>query len=1068
MEPSQLPLLLGAAVLLPLAAFFVVLLFGPLLGKENGAYWSTGAIVGAAVLSFASLVIWVSSAEPETSGGHESHASRTEHDVEQLAERGVGLIAEHGPPMRLVSVGVDEDSNAKDSGPAKETGHAEEAGHAGETHASGEPRDEHQGHINGPPRHITGNYYILGRFGFLQLTISYYIDSLTIGMFCVVSLIASCIHFYAMGYMHDELHDITDHEVTLENGEHLKRPGRYYRFFQYLSLFCFSMLGLVLAGNIAMVFVFWELVGICSYFLIGFYVERPSAMNAANKAFIVNRVGDFGMIIGLMALWTGLGTFAFGDMTGPHGGHLVELVNAEGSGASIFAEWTADTESDEVTLHVLDAAREPIESDSAGAVVSWKWRGESSTHRLSAAEGHFSASDGNLAAALGTFNDWTKPRLAVEVDGKHYVGNMVRQDGIFSRLRPESNDYQIRVPERVAAATAPAELIAVADSASLSQLEDTLRESIDSPPEKAPPVISTTLSWAGDWIRYGAVQVINVLPTVSLDARQPETLGNRLGAYYSGYWLLIIAGVGIFCGCAGKSAQFPLHVWLPDAMEGPTPVSALVHSATMVAAGVYLVGRFFPTFTPEVLFVIATIGCITLFMAATIAITATDIKRVLAYSTVSQLGYMMLALGVGGWVAGLMHLVTHAFFKSLLFMCSGSVIHAVHTNEMPQMGGLLKKMPITGLTMLVGCLAISGVSVPFVVGFSGYYSKDAILEQAFSFMQHNQGSFFPTLFFVTAASGAAITAFYMFRLWYLTFLGKPRDQHRYDHAHESPKVMYMPLIILAVFATGVAWQGALEAVYVASGAAVLGVVVYVWHQMTGADNESLKRGKTISVLLIGSGAALGLFAAGWSLTGINLHDMLESARPAGTTVNSHGVLTSLTWPDEHYAHQPAQFWSIVFPVTMLATATALGGILLATVMYAWGYLNPGEVRRQFNPVYNFLINKWYFDELYNWMFVKPLHMVSRVIAVFDRRWIDGFVDATARTVRRLAVMWERLADQIVVDGFVDGLAKWTYSIGLSLRAIQTGSLRQYIMFIVIALLAIFVLISVFWSPTLAQ
>ena len=164
----------------------------------------------------------------------------------------------------------------------------------------------------------------------------------------------------------------------------------------------------------------------------------------------------------------------------------------------------------------------------------------------------------------------------------------------------------------------------------------------------------------------------------------------------------------------GKSAQFPLHVWLPDAMEGPTPVSALIHAATMVAAGVYLVGRFYPVFTPEVLLVIAYVGCITLFLAATIAITATDIKRVLAYSTVSQLGYMMLALGVGGWLAGLFHLITHAFFKSLLFLCSGSVIHACDTNEMPEMGGLRKKMPMTAYTMLVGCLAISGAGIPIV------------------------------------------------------------------------------------------------------------------------------------------------------------------------------------------------------------------------------------------------------------------------------------------------------------------------------------------------------------------
>ena len=193
------------------------------------------------------------------------------------------------------------------------------------------------------------------------------------------------------------------------------------------------------------------------------------------------------------------------------------------------------------------------------------------------------------------------------------------------------------------------------------------------------------------------------------------------------------------------------------------------------------------------------VGTITLFMAATIAITATDIKRVLAYSTVSQLGYMMMSLGVGGWSAGLLHLITHAFFKSLLFMCSGSVIHAVHTNEMTEMGGLWKKMPYTAFTMLVGCLAIAGVSVPFVVGFSGYYSKDFILEQSFFFMQNNPSGL-TSVFFLAAAGGAAITAFYMFRLWFLTFAGQPRNAHRYDHAHESPKVMYVPLLVLSVFA----------------------------------------------------------------------------------------------------------------------------------------------------------------------------------------------------------------------------------------------------------------------------
>ncbi len=610
---EMIPSLLAAAVLLPLCSFALILVLGPRLGKHGSLAGpiATMAILSAAALSFTSLGLWLVANPPQEIAHHDTGHPANDHQ-EQHAEPNEGHHADS------------QDEHA----------------HGDVTHDTG----AHQGHEGGEDQHgllakpaITGDWYTLASFGKLKLTIGYYIDALTIAMFCMVTLIASCIHFYAIGYMHDELHDVTDHEVMV-NGEPLQRPGRYHRFFQSLSLFCFSMLGLVVAGNIAMTFVFWELVGICSYFLIGFYVERHSASTAANKAFIVNRVGDFGMIIGLMALWGGLGTFNFGDIDGP---------------------------------------------------------------------------------------------------------------GIFSLVRPAAHGHQLVVPEQMVAMSTPRHL---------EQSDVTANADTD------------------------------------LDAKPAVT---------PGYWLLVVAGIGVFCGCIGKSAQFPLHVWLPDAMEGPTPVSALVHSATMVAAGVFLVGRFFPVFTPEVLLVIAIIGTITLFLAATIAITATDIKRVLAYSTVSQLGYMMLALGIGGWLAGVMHLFTHAFFKSLLFMCSGSVIHGVHTNEMTLMGGLRKKMPWTAYTMLIGCLAIAGAGIPFVIGFSGYYSKDAILEQALSFGNRNPGM--GHVFFFAAAGGAAITAFYMFRLWYMTFAGKPRDQHRYDHAHESPPIMYVPLVILAVCAVTVAW-----------------------------------------------------------------------------------------------------------------------------------------------------------------------------------------------------------------------------------------------------------------------
>jgi NADH-quinone oxidoreductase subunit L len=814
---TALPTLLGLAWLAPLAAFVFVLFFGKYLGKRA---WmpSVAAIVGACVLSLISLCGWLGE-HPLVSAHHGTSEHSTESDSKEHS-----ALEKSASPFRLASVSSEP--------------------HGGD-------------HAAATPVSYSGNWYTLFQVGSLKLTIGYYIDALTVAMFAMVTLIASCIHIYAIGYMHDELHEVTDHEVTLSDGHHLHRPGRFHRFFQYLSLFSFSMLGLVISGNLAMTFVFWELVGICSYFLIGFYFERKSASNAANKAFIVNRVGDFGFIIGLMAIFGAIGTFQFGDTV-----------------------------------------------DASGKVV---------------------------------------------------------ERGVFSQLRPPEGHYKLTPPDGMVLAGASMEVAAVVKDHSGAGMGG-----VDAAKSQVESQIS-------EWREKGF-----------------------------GYCLLIVAGLGIFCGCVGKSAQFPLHVWLPDAMEGPTPVSALVHSATMVAAGVFLVGRCFPMFTQEVLLVIAYVGCITLFIAATIAIVAVDIKRVLAYSTVSQLGYMMLALGIGGWVAGLFHLFTHAFFKSLLFMCSGSVIHACHTNDMRKMGGLLKKMPYTGYTMLVGCLAIIGTGVPFVAGFSGYYSKDSIIAQALSFTNLNPTHRF---LFYAAAGGAAITAFYMFRLWFLTFIGKPRDHHVYDHAHESPPVMWAPLVLLAVFA----------------------------------------------------------FAIGWPMWGLT--DMLEQARPAGTHETATGALAwpNVVHPGEHLSHADA----VHIPATWIAFGTALSGFLLAAVFYAWRALNPEEVRQQFSKVYTFLWNKWYFDELYNAVFVQPSHFVARRIADFDKKVIDRFIDGCAKAVRSLATIDDAI-DRLFVDGLVNVAAKWIYSTGVSMRGLQTGKLRQYVMFIVVGTVAIFVLVTFFWNYSWAK
>ena len=840
MDPQQnLPTLLALAWLLPLASFTLILFFGPRMGKAGylASWVATAAIGSSCLLSlFALFFVWpqLGFVQPGHHDGGAAHAS-----------------AEHG-----VASGTSESGHVDTEQEHATTAHADgahsEANHKAANHKAG----DHAEVAVGQPRYYAGEWYTLGEFGSLKVTIGYYIDALTVLMFTMVTFIATCIHFYAIGYMHDELHDVTDHEVKLSDGHHLHRKGRFHRFFQYLSLFCFSMLGIVISGNIAMVFVFWELVGICSYFLIGFYIERQSASTAANKAFIVNRVGDFGMIIGLMALISTVGTFAFGD-----------------------------TKDDQ--------------------------------------------------------------------------GNIVAR-GIFSQVRSEQNEtpYAIAVPDGMVKAAARDEVLRI--------VMDHHNDMASARSEIA--------------------------------ARVPEW---RAEGY--GYWLLVIAGLGIFCGCVGKSAQFPLHTWLPDAMEGPTPVSALVHSATMVAAGVYLVGRFYPVFVPEVLLVIAVIGGITLFLAATIAITATDIKRVLAYSTVSQLGYMMLALGIGGWVAGMFHLITHAFFKSLLFMCSGSVIHACHTNELTQMGGLRKKMPYTAYTMLVGCMAIAGFGIPFVIGLSGYYSKDAIIAHAMAFKYGNP--LWSALFYV-AAAGAAITAFYMFRLWFMTFSGEPRDHHIYDHAHESPKVMYLPLVALAVLAIGVGWS------------------TQELHLTT---------------------------------TDYGVRALLEQARPAGTLISAHGVLMDdLKFVNEHESHA-YHVWA-----TLVASATAFGGFLLAVAFYGLKVLDPREVANQFKPIYTLLRNKWYFDELYDAVFVQPTMFVARRIAEFDKRVIDRFIDSLARGVRVISLV-DDLIDRYLVDGVVNWFARTTFSTGVAMKAVQTGRLRQYVMFIVVATVALFVAVSFYFD-----
>ncbi|RUL87746.1 NADH-quinone oxidoreductase subunit L [Tautonia sociabilis] len=628
----------------------------------------------------------------------------------------------------------------------------------------------------------------------LAIPIGIRIDALAVLMFLMVTFIATLIHVYSMEYMEGD--------------------PRYPRFFAYLSLFCFSMLGLVASSSVFLVFVFWELVGICSYLLIGFWYEDRSNSDAANKAFIVNRIGDVGMLVGLGLLWTQLGTFDIAEINA--GLSAVEARQGDALGR--------------------------ITSEDPGAV-------------------------------------WN-----VMIGGT----------------------------------------------------------------ERSIP-----------------------------------------------HWILVLAGLGIFAGCVGKSAQFPLHVWLPDAMAGPTPVSALIHAATMVAAGVYLVGRFFPLFSAEVLLVIAYTGGITLFLAATIALVQVDYKKVLAYSTVSQLGFMMLALGVGGWAAGLFHLLTHAFFKALLFLGAGSVHHAVHTYDLRPLGGLRRKMPVTAATMLIGTLAISGVPL-----FSGFYSKDAILASAIHFVSERPGH---ALLLVLPASGAAMTAFYMFRMWFLLFTGSsrgwsaaglaPEHGQRDDPAalaHESGPRITWPLRILAVPTVMIGWP--------------------------------------LTILPL-------------AVAGLPFHPVLEDWLSSAAPLPAQPLGSAQSW----------------------AAATSLL-VLVVGVGLAFLAYHPSKTIRRIDParmaahlggLYSLFVNSWYFDEVYQALVVRPCLAIGRRAAWVDRVVIDGIIDGLAAITVALSRL-DRAIDASVVDRLVSLVAGMIYVLGGVGRRLQTGRLRSYLMVLSIA----FVLLSV--------
>ena len=558
--------------------------------------------------------------------------------------------------------------------------------------------------------------------GDFVVDVNLYVDQLTAIMLLVVLTVGLLVHVYSVGYMHGD-------------------PG-FYRFFSYLPLFVFSMLMLVLADNLLVLFVFWEAVGLCSFLLIGYYFRRRSAGNAAKKAFIVNRVGDLGFGLGVML------TF-----------------------------WT-----------------------------------------------------------FGTIN---------------FYG----EEGIFEQ------------------------------------------------------------------------------------AMNHEALGIAGGT-------LTAIGILLFIGAMGKSAQFPLHVWLPDAMEGPTPVSALIHAATMVTAGIYMVARSYTIFinSETAMLFVAVIGAFTAVMAATIALTQNDIKRVVAYSTVSQLGYMAFALGTGAWAAAIFHLMTHAFFKGLLFLGCGSVIHGMHEEQdIRNMGGLRKYMPVTFWTFLIGSLANAGV-----IPLAGFWSKDEIIVGAWI-----SDSSFGKIAAIMGLAAAFLTALYMFRLVFLVFFGQERFDTEHVHPHESGPWMAIPLVLLA-----------------------------------------------IPSVLIG-------------FVGFPPED----------------------GPFHHFIHHTFEFVEVHHPSTtmlvtfgIISTALALGGIFVAWLVYMRGAISAASLSERFESLYQFLLNKWYIDELYEKVIVDPL--------------------------RRFSVVLWRVIDEGVIDATVNGVAIGIAAVSQRLRHVQTGLVANYALAIVLGMIVL--------------
>lgn len=657
--------------------------------------------------------------------------------------------------------------------------------------------------------------------GFKDISLGIGIDNLAALMLIVVTLISFLVHLFSNEYMSED--------------------PRFPRFFSYLGLFTFSMLGIVIANNLLNMYIFWELVGISSYLLIGFWYEKKSASDAGKKAFITNRIGDLGFLGGILIIFANYQTLMFDD--------------------------------------------------------------------------------------------------------------------IFEQI--------------------------------------------------------------------------------------------SLGVYpYESAAMLTLAGILIFCGAIGKSAQFPLHVWLPDAMEGPTPVSALIHAATMVAAGVYMTARVFPMFTADAFLFIAYIGAFTAFMSATIAITQNDFKRVLAYSTVSQLGYMVMALGVGAYTTGFFHLVTHAWFKACLFLASGSVIHAMHhamhhahnhdmdPQDIRNMGGLRKTMPKTYFTFLFATIALAGVPLT-----SGFLSKDGILAATLAFGSLSGHWLIP----VAGFAAAGMTAFYMFRLTIEAFHGEPKTDIA-AKTHENNWIIVFPLVLLAVLSLWFFYspnptdptKGWFYQKLQQPATAVN--AEYQWDFLVPYSSPDAVESHEVQM-------AINEHEATAEHAGHN-HGAHEAVHASS---GEHGEAKAVGHHAFNKFEEETHHWHLTAMIMSLCIAGC--GILIAFIIYQFKIISSDNLARQFRPLYNISYNKWYFDEIYDATAIGGTMLLAKISGLFDNKIVDGIVNLSA-TITRLLGYATGFFDLYFVDGIINLIAKITGFFGVVLRKVQTGSVQTYIVFVIVGLMVL--------------